>query len=178
MGDDPLARNDPPDPTDGPRLFFDGFHLRLTGGSQRYHYPATSGKPLTPHRFDYSLAHQRLADTGPIPEGTYRLDLEERDRDRLDGPISPPSDAPSEPRRIDLHPLPTTETYGRGGFFIHGGTTPGSAGCIDLTDHMDQFLADLRRELSQQTQPGQIHLDVFYVQLGDFPLPKGDTRIA
>lgn len=27
-----------------------------------------------------------------------------------------------------------TKTYGRSGFSIHGGSMPGSAGCIDLTD--------------------------------------------
>ena len=33
--------------------------------------------------------------------------------------------------RITIHPFTTTETYGRGGFFIHGGDQLGSAGCID-----------------------------------------------
>lgn len=34
--------------------------------------------------------------------------------------------------RITLSPLSTTDTMGRSGFFIHGGSTPGSAGCIDI----------------------------------------------
>jgi hypothetical protein len=41
--------------------------------------------------------------------------------------------------RITIHPFDTTHTFGRGGFFIHGGTTPGSAGCIDLTAGISSF---------------------------------------
>ena len=29
--------------------------------------------------------------------------------------------------------------YGRGGFFIHGGSIQGSSGCLDLGDEMDDF---------------------------------------
>ena len=45
--------------------------------------------------------------------------------------------------------MPGTQTYGRGGFFIHGGTHPGSAGCIHVTgpDGMETFLADLKAAL-------------------------------
>ena len=32
-----------------------------------------------------------------------------------------------------------TNTYGRSGFSVHGGVEPGSAGCIDLTNHIDVF---------------------------------------
>ena len=32
-----------------------------------------------------------------------------------------------------------TDTFGRGGFSIHGGDVPGSAGCIDLTSGMPGF---------------------------------------
>ena len=43
--------------------------------------------------------------------------------------------------------LPAAQTRRRGGFFIHGGDVPGSAGCIDLTLHMDRFIAQLGSEL-------------------------------
>ena len=80
--------------------------------------------------------------------------------------------------RISIHPFTTTETFGRGGFFIHGGATPGSAGCIDLTNHMDRFVADLRREVGTSTQTCQIHLEVLYpLPPGDYPTP-GNTRIV
>jgi len=45
--------------------------------------------------------------------------------------------------RITLRVFPGTITHGRGGFFIHGGTRPGSAGCIDLTSAMDSFIANM-----------------------------------
>ncbi len=32
-----------------------------------------------------------------------------------------------------------TNTYGRDNFSIHGGTEPGSAGCIDMTGQIDKF---------------------------------------
>ena len=33
--------------------------------------------------------------------------------------------------RVPLHPSAGTNAFGRGGFFLHGGMFPGSAGCID-----------------------------------------------
>jgi len=38
-----------------------------------------------------------------------------------------------------LHPEPGTETYRRGGFFIHGGGRWGSKGCIDLENGDSQL---------------------------------------
>ncbi|WP_162629258.1 DUF2778 domain-containing protein [Moritella yayanosii] len=34
--------------------------------------------------------------------------------------------------RIRLYPEKNTKTFGRDGFFIHGGDINGSAGCIDI----------------------------------------------
>jgi RHS repeat-associated protein len=34
--------------------------------------------------------------------------------------------------RAPLHPNPGTNTFGRDGFFLHGGKAPGSAGCMDV----------------------------------------------
>lgn len=45
--------------------------------------------------------------------------------------------------RLTIHVWPGTETYGRGGFFIHGGTHAGSAGCIYLHAVMEKFVTDL-----------------------------------
>ena len=42
--------------------------------------------------------------------------------------------------RIWVHPVPGNDLQGRSGFSIHGGTSPGSAGCIDLTDQMKSFM--------------------------------------
>lgn len=42
-------------------------------------------------------------------------------------------------RRIGLQPRPGTNVFGRSNFTIHGGSYPGSAGCIDLTSSMNSF---------------------------------------
>ena len=41
--------------------------------------------------------------------------------------------------RILLEAEKETYTNGRSGFFVHGGNNPGSNGCVDLTDSMDEF---------------------------------------
>ena len=62
---------------------------------------------------------------------------------------------------MSIHPFTTTETYGRGGFLLHGGSNPGSAGCVDLTIEIDHFVRDLRAQLGSNTKC-QIHLIVDY----------------
>ncbi len=49
--------------------------------------------------------------------------------------------------RITIHPFPATGTSGRGGFFIHGGSHIGSAGCINLGLKVSDFVRDLEKEL-------------------------------
>lgn len=41
--------------------------------------------------------------------------------------------------RVWLEPSKNTNTLGRDNFSIHGGIEPGSAGCIDLTNYIDNF---------------------------------------
>lgn len=41
--------------------------------------------------------------------------------------------------RAPINSKPGTDTHGRGSFYVHGGAIPGSHGCIDLTDQMDDF---------------------------------------
>jgi hypothetical protein len=41
--------------------------------------------------------------------------------------------------RAPIIPKPGTVTYGRGNFYIHGGSFEGSHGCIDLTNEMSDF---------------------------------------
>jgi len=50
--------------------------------------------------------------------------------------------------RITIHVFPGTQTYNRGGFFIHGGTHAGSAGCINLYGRMEDLLRDLKAATS------------------------------
>jgi hypothetical protein len=41
--------------------------------------------------------------------------------------------------RSPITPTGKTDTFGRGSFFVHGGSYAGSHGCIDLTDEMADF---------------------------------------
>ena len=75
--------------------------------------------------------------------------------------------------RITIHPFDSTHTFGRGGFFIHGGTMPGSAGCIDLTSGMPRFAA----LISAVPPAKKVKLRV-HPTLGDFPAPPTDQQPA
>jgi hypothetical protein len=156
------------------QLMFDGKYLRMTGGSKSYSYPAVSGKPDASGQFDYSVPRQKISNVGPIPAGTYWIRPDELD-DNYWNTYVPGFEKAWGRYRISIHPFTTTETYGRGGFFIHGGTVAGSAGCIDLTTHIDAFAADLKKEAGSTTTC-QIHLYVVYPILGDFPMPSGNSR--
>ncbi|HVI56543.1 MAG TPA: tlde1 domain-containing protein [Luteibacter sp.] len=121
------------------RLTFNGGSLKMPGHGLSY--PAVSGR----HRsggFDYAKERQKLRNEGPIPEGVYWVapgELWSNDWYR------PAASASWGKYRLAIHPFPETETHGRGGFFIHGGTAPGSAGCIDLWAHMDSFVDGLKQ---------------------------------
>lgn len=138
-------------------LHFDGSRLEMSGGSKGYSYPAVSGTSDGLDNFDYSLARQQLRNTGPIPEGVYWIRPDELWENAW---YRRASTAAWGNYRITIHPFITTETFGRGGFFIHGGSIRGSSGCIDLTSKMDLFANDLVREAG--SRECQIHLVVDY----------------
>jgi hypothetical protein len=138
-------------------LHFNGTTLEMRGGSATFTYSAVSGRPDAHGHFDYSAARQRLSGAGPIPEGGYWIRPDELWENAW---YRRASTAGWGNYRITIHPFTTTATFGRGGFFIHGGTTRGSAGCIDLTSDMDRFAADLVREAG--TRACQIHVTVDY----------------
>lgn len=124
-------------------LTFSGTYLTMHGDGGNLSWRAVSGRPDDRGGFDYSPGRQRQSNVGPIPEGDYWLDPRQlqdlRDRWlyglRFEGPWGT--------HRITIHPFDATRTFGRGGFFIHGGESPGSAGCIDLTGEMAAFAARL-----------------------------------
>ena len=102
-------------------------------------WPAVSGQP------EYqNPQYQNKKEVGPIPAGVYvarKKDLQNRDDY---GPIKKYTSWPGGERgwgkhRVWLEPSKETDTFGRGGFSIHGGDVPGSAGCIDLTSGMPRF---------------------------------------
>ncbi len=132
-------------------LKFDGRTLLFSAPAFAKAYPAVSGKL----HCDFSLAAQKDKNKGPLPAGAYWIDPAQlwtsgpvRDwlsqhtlvgRDLYEG---------WGEHRITIHALATTPTYGRGGFFIHGGTHSGSAGCVHVTGQgMEDFVGDLERAL-------------------------------
>ena len=131
-------------------LSFDGKFLlwREVGGGKiiRHSWSAVSGRPGY-----QSKEFQDLADKGPIPEGRWMVkqseyqfigerSLWEKFKNSVGGGKWPGGKDSWGRHRIWLLPLAGTTTHGRSGFSIHGGSTPGSAGCIDLTDQMEKFI--------------------------------------
>lgn len=96
--------------------------------------------------FDYTVERQKWPNIGPIPEGAYWIQNFE-----ITSPKMPFSEGAWGKYRVTIHPFIQTVTYGRGGFFIHGGATFGSAGCIDLAYGMDNFVAKLREKLPSES---------------------------
>lgn len=146
------------------QLKFDGKSLTMTGGKKAYEYRAVSGKPRPDGTFEYSQDRQRVRDAGPVPEGVYWVRPDELWENSWYKRGS--TDAWGD-YRLTIHPFTTTATFGRGGFFIHGGKYWGSAGCIDLTSGMNDFVKDLKAELGvggpiQIAPKCQIHVEVKY----------------
>ncbi len=88
---------------------------------------------------------------GPIPEGTYTLDPKKithrtgvmawlRNRTGDWGNY-----------RAPLAPAAGTNTHGRDKFFLHGGQTPGSAGCIDVCKLENQLFPLLQKHKGEVT---------------------------
>lgn len=124
--------------------------------------PAASGKLLN-GQFDYSKERQKIPNQGPIPEGNYWINPAELDDNTWNPFVSYDSWGNF---RITIHPFTNTETFGRGGFFIHGGSTAGSAGCIDLIGSMDAFASFLK-----QYKNCKIQLKVSYPVITDLLPP-------
>jgi hypothetical protein len=146
-------------------LVFNGCTLGYFDGSRNLTraWRAVSGRPGT------TVANQGEEDVGPIPEGVWTVDPRESEN-RYDHdpyvliptmgyPAGPGVPSPSHPLwywvekqgrawgnyRGEIRPVNGTKTFGRDGFFIHGGDRPGSAGCIDLTADNDDFFKFFRQ---------------------------------
>ena len=131
----------------GQYLKFDGKTLTLYQDNKPVmSWDAVSGKPGF-----QSPEYQDKASTGPIPEGTYVARQEELQHINTIGALAglipgkhgewPGGTISWGNSRVWLEPSKETNTFGRDGFSIHGGMWPGSAGCIDLTSQMDNFVA-------------------------------------
>ena len=142
MADDKYKaeRGEPSGPSCGAvSLLFDGYYLKLLSGPgtvlQAWH--ARSGKIGSDGNFDYSPTNQATHNHGPIPQGEYWIQPMQLVNLYFGGDSWGDS-------RITIHPLPTTNTHSRGGFFIHGGKVFGSIGCIDLAYGMASFRKKLK----------------------------------
>jgi RHS repeat-associated protein len=83
---------------------------------------------------------------GPIPPGKYTFDP----RQITEGGVLRNLLGDWGKYRVPLVPDPSTETFGRSGFFLHGGKEPGSAGCIDV-GQTDDVLFPLLKQLKGPT---------------------------
>ncbi|OCP23163.1 MULTISPECIES: L,D-transpeptidase family protein [unclassified Ensifer] len=140
------------------KLHFDGKRLNATeNGRYAGGWDGVSGeKGLQEPQW------QEIIDRGPIPEGVYDVDqLQypppagswERFKGRINRGTWKGLENAWGNSRAFLNATSTTHPKAahRSGFSIHGGTDPGSAGCIDLTNGMDRF-ADFYRKTGQSAE--------------------------
>jgi RHS repeat-associated protein len=120
-------------------LSFDGKRLTATDaeGNVIDSWKASSGRPGT------TFADQWRKDIGPIPEGDYSVNPGKIERwhdlpilKRIAADFGLTNTWKGGPPawghyRVPID-IPGGSILGRGTFFIHGGWTPGSAGCIDV----------------------------------------------
>ena len=138
-------------------MTFDGQNLGLYNNTgQVGSLDAQSG------RDEYQSAqYQNIPNKGPIPEGTYYANQNQRQSltlknialktaEKLGINTNQKSSWSGNPiswgtKRVWLQPDANTNTYGRSGFTIQGGLTKGSAGCIDIpwqTGKLSNYLDD------------------------------------
>lgn len=151
-------------------LTFDGTTLSASSGES---WSAVSGRPTsvtyrldqqggnmvsrgtTTYTFDYSAARRQLRNIGPIPEGTYSIETCEQ-RYWSTSPWSHIFLGNAwGAYSWSMHPEPGTQTFGRSGFFVHGGAVPGSAGCIDLTNNDTALAKLLDKAKKEMTDKGK-----------------------
>ena len=135
------------------RTVFDGRTLTLYGsdGAVVGSWPAISGRPG--HQ---KPSEQNQRNEGPLTEGGYHFstgDIQPIDTLHAALGLVPPKIYPLGrfpgsvfawgTERAPLTP-DTSSANGRGNFFIHGGVTPGSAGCIDLGPNEKAYFEALR----------------------------------
>ena len=136
----------PIDVKNGQYAKFDGKTLTIYQDNK----PIMSWDAVSGKKGFQSPKYQNLKSTGPIPEGTYVArqselqfykDISWGDRQRSSIGFGTWRGGTNSwgNSRVWLEPSRETNTLGRDGFSIHGGTEPGSAGCIDLTFSMDNF---------------------------------------
>lgn len=153
---DGLTQNPPERKLRYAELTFDGKNLNwLENNEVKKSWPAMSGDP------DYQSAKfTSLKGAGPIPEGLWKVNQDQNQNfDDLSIPNKLASYVGGVTKRIFNIPLggwpggtvawgnhrvpleaaPGTDTQGRTDVFLHGGSSLGSKGCVDLAQNMDDF---------------------------------------
>lgn len=102
--------------------------LSVTYSGGTFTMSASSGR--SPYTND--PRHTGRRNEGPIPVGKYYITTSELSDPGLARDVARNFRGDWGDWRVVLHPSPGTGTLGRSGFFLHGGSQGGSAGCIDF----------------------------------------------
>jgi uncharacterized Zn-binding protein involved in type VI secretion len=102
-------------------------------------YPVSSGRT--------GVTDFMLKGEGPTPPGVYYVDPEEVSEVHFISYLKRNyyDTADWGHVRAPLHPADGTETFGRDGFFVHGGEWPGSAGCLDIGQNDIEFFRNVKK---------------------------------
>jgi Protein of unknown function (DUF2778) len=126
---------------------FDGISVSFYDANNNVvaHTMAVSGKAG-----NQSPSLQEVRNTGPLPEGTYTINVADIDyRDNIVERFTWSSGWGNA--RVTLNPSDETELFGRSGFFLHGSTNGyGSAGCIDIGLDDTRFIGILEQYGAQR----------------------------
>ena len=132
-------------------LYFDGETLYWQQPGYSISWRAYSGVRELWEKKNFSVEAQKMRDKGPLPEGVYMVPqarYQKRPEELWESTLGWIGRGKWKwgysawgDHRIWLEPQSGTELYGRSNFSIHGGTSPGSAGCIDLVEGMPEFVA-------------------------------------
>jgi len=131
-------------------LNFDLKSLKTTDANYNIDMPVLKWNGTSGREGFQEEKFQKIQSKGPLPEGKYKVDPSRTQSississwDRLKGSIGggtwPGLEKSWGEYRTWLTPKNGTNTFDRSGFTIHGGTVPGSAGCIDLTNRNNSF---------------------------------------
>jgi hypothetical protein len=123
-----VAAQDRSKPILAPNLERTSYAIAMAGEFSMYD---SEGKLIDRIKFTSGregITDPSVPDRGPIPPGTYIMDPKNV---TFNGPNTMLS-GDWGVMRVALSPTSDTNTFGRSGFYIHGGFSPGSAGCLDI----------------------------------------------
>jgi len=173
-------------------------------------WPAVSGRPVsektergsdvrnggyvhhietTAYALDYSKERQKDNFAGPAKEGKYWIDTSctnSRENAWRHSPWNVVSHGAWGDYSWHLYPYETNDMSGtkgtRGKLFLHGGDTPGSAGCIDLMGNDKSFKRDIIDEVAKTLKAKErcyIDIEVTYPEKAfSFPVSKEVSSLA